>query len=111
MEKILLEITIIIQKYKDLGDKLDFNDCETLSIFMKDLSSNLFFLESHRDTYSRKFNSILHSHIKSGSAVSKAEIIAKEATPELYMLRRIMTSAYKSLDAIRSHISFLKQER
>lgn len=111
MDKLLANITISIQTYRDLGDRLSFNDTVELSAIMKNLSSDLFFLEKHRDSASRKHNSILHSHISEGSAVSKAEIIANEQCPELYMLRRIMTSAYKTLDAIRSNISFLKQER
>jgi len=111
MESLLAQITLNITKYRDLGDKLEFNDLDELNVIIKDLSSDLFFLEKYRDQYARKFNSILHSQISEGSPVSKAEIIAKEQVPEIYLLRRIMTSAYKSLDAIRSNISYLKTEK
>jgi hypothetical protein len=111
MEELLSNITYHITKYKGLGDKLVFDDTATLNVLMKDLSSDLFYLEKYRDSYARRFNSILNSHIAEGMAVSKADIIAKERVPELYMLRRIMTSAYKVLDAIRSNQSFLKNEK
>lgn len=111
MEVLLNKITDSIIQYREMGDKLVFQDAEQLSVLLKDLSANLFFLETHRDTAARKFNSILHNEIKNGNSVSGSEIVAKERVPELYMLRRLMTSAYKVQDAIRTNISFLKQER
>ena len=110
MEAILNKITGAILAYEELPDKLVFEDKQTINGLMKNLSSNLFYLEKYRDQYARKFNSILHSHIKEGMAVSKAEIIAKEQVPEIYFLRRIMTSAYKALDSMRSNQSALKRE-
>jgi len=94
-----------------MGNKLVFDDTHRLSVYLKDLTSNLFFLEEHRDNYSRKYNSILFNETKEGRSVSGAEIIAKERVPELYQLRRLMTSAHKCADAIRSNISFLKLEQ
>lgn len=111
MEELLSKITLHISKYRALGDELTFNDTHVLNVLLKDLSSDLFYLEKHRDNYARKYNSVLNSHIKNNMAVSKADIIAKEDVPELYLLRRIMTSAYKVLDAMRSNQSFLKNEK
>ena len=111
MEVLLNKITTIIIEYRELGDKLVFDDTHRLSVYLKDLTSNLFFLEEHRDNYSRKYNSIQYTQTKEGNSVSSSEIIAKERVPELYKLRRFMTAAYKCADAIRSNISFLKLEQ
>lgn len=111
MEELLANIQISVSEYHKLGDRLEFEDTQTLSVLLKDLSANLFYLEKYRDDYSRKFNTIMHLNISQGNAVSKAEIIAKEQVPELYMLRRLMTSGYKVVEAIRSNISFLKNEK
>lgn len=111
MEKLLTRISTSIQRYRDMGEELVFNDVQELSTIMKNLSADLFFLENYRDQASRKYNQILYVNSKEGMSVNKAEILAQEHCPELYMLRRIMTSAYKALDSIRTHISYLKQEK
>ena len=111
MESLLNSITHSIQTFKSLDEIVGKEDGQLLTNIMKNLSSDLFFLEKHRDEYARKHNTILHLKISEGMAVSKAEIIAKEQVPELYLLRRIMTSAYKTLDAVRSTLSFVKSEQ
>lgn len=111
MEEILDKISSEILKYNNLKDVLTFDDSQKLSSILKNLSSSLFFLESYRDYYARTFNTIQHNLIKEGLAISRAEIEAKEQVPELYMLRRIMTSAYKVTDSIRTNISYLKNEK
>lgn len=113
MEKLLLRISSSVQRYRDMGEELVFDDIQELSTIMKNLSSDLFFLEKHRDDASRKYNQILFANTNSphNMSVNKAEILANEQCPELYMLRRIMTSGYKCLDSVRSHISALKQEK
>lgn len=111
MEKLLAQITIAIQTYRDLPDKLTFNDAAILSNILKNLSSDLFFLEKYRDEAARKHNTIFYNQTKNGESAAKSEVIAKESVPELYMLRRYMTSANKVQDAIRTNISFLKSEK
>lgn len=111
MQGILNTITECIDAYEALPHKLTFNDCEILSDLLKTVSSNLFYLEKHRDEYKRKHTAILHNLIKDGSPVSKAQIIADDQVPEIYMLRRFMLSGYKLQDSLRTHISLLKNEK
>lgn len=111
MEEIIEEITNTIIDYKNLGNELNFSHAEHLSVMLKDLSSNLFFLEKYRDEYSRYYNESVYNETKKGKSVNASEIIAKQIYPELYMLRRLMVAAYKVQDSIRTNISFLKQER
>ncbi len=111
MEEILANLRLSIGEYSKLPDKMKFNDCEVLNGLLKRVSSLLFFLEKYRDSYKRKHDALLYSHIKEGASVAAARVIADEQISEIYMLRRIMSAGYKCLDSIRSNISYLKQEK
>ena len=111
MNEILEEISNAVKRYNSLNNELVFNDIEKLSGILKNLSSNLFYLEEYRSDYHKAYNDIMHNCIKEGWTISKAEVEAKDKVPELYMLRRLMTSAYKITDSIRTNISYLKSER
>ena len=54
-KEILDQIRQIVSKYNQLKDKLDFNETNTIINLMKDLSSNLFYLEDYLDTERRAF--------------------------------------------------------
>ena len=110
MEEILNEITNTIQDYKRMKSVLVFNDTEYLSTLMKDLSSNLFFLEAHLSDARDEYYSTIVKLLKNHSA-TEAEKRAKDLHPEKRMLERFLTSGYKVLDSIRSHISLLKTEK
>ena len=103
----LSNITALIIKYRE--DDLKFST--TLSAMLKDLSADLFLLEKYRDEAAKKYNAIVYNRLKEGDSNAKAEIVAKEQCPEIYQLRRYMTSAYKVLDALRSNISTLNREK
>lgn len=111
MEELLANLTLSVSKYKRLGEDLDFNHLGTLNELLIKMTADLFFLENYRDSYARKYNSLMHGFIKNGESVSASEIKSTEQVPEMYMLRRIMTSGYKIADAIRTNISYLKQEQ
>jgi len=99
----LTNVTKIIDDYS----KLTINSGNELSILLKNLTCELFYLEKFRSEYQEKHNSIMHNE---KGAVSKALILANEEVPELYMLRRVMNAAYRVVDALRSNISFIKKE-
>lgn len=111
MEKILENISNNIKQYHQLNNELVFDDIDKLSKILKNLSCNLFYLEEYRNQYHTSYNSIQHNCIKEGWTISKSEVEAKTKVPELYMLRRLMTSAYKITDNIRTNISYLKNEK
>ena len=110
MNELLQEILALIQQYKDLDDRIEFNDCDELTAIMKNLSSNLFFLEKHLDFTRQDYYSTLVKLLKNHSA-TEAEKRAKDLHPDKRMLERFITSAYKVLESVRSHLSYLKQER
>lgn len=110
MEELLANLNIAVSKYRKLGEELNFNHLGELNEILIQITSNLFFLESYRDSFARKYNSLMHGFISEGGSVSSSEVKSKEKVPEIYMLRRIMTSAYKIADGIRTNISYLKLE-
>ena len=104
MEDHLNRITEIIDQYNTLA----IPDALTVSGLLKQLTSELFFLERHRANYYQMHNAIMF--LEKGS-VAAAKIKADFETPEIYMLRRIMNAAYKVTDSMRSTISTLNKER
>lgn len=90
--------------------KCDLSNGNALNEYLKLISSCLYYLESVRSEIHDKWQSKVKEKIDEGFAVSRAENIAYVEFPEMYELRRIMTSGYKIQDAIRTNISYLKQE-
>ena len=107
MEDLLTKITINIQMYKDLKDKLDFKETETILNIMKNLSSNLFFLEKYLDDERQAFYATIIKLLKNHSA-TEAEKRAKDLHPEKRMLERFIRSAERVHDSMKSHQSYLK---
>jgi hypothetical protein len=110
MERLLTEISTLITQYKNLDDKLDFEQCDTLVNIMKKLSSNLFFLETHLDNARQEYYGTIVKLLKNHSA-TEAEKRAKDLHPDKRMLERYAISAYKVLESVRSHLSYLKNEK
>ena len=105
MEEILKNIDDAINDYNDL--KL-FNCNLQLSEILRKLNSNLFYLERHRLHYYKKWQSVYFQSKGSSDAAKTRE--SDNQVIELYQLRRLMTSAYKIVDGIRSQIGIYKQE-
>lgn len=110
MEELLNKITETIQNYKSLDDKLDFAQCDTLTNLMKDLSSDLFFLETHLNDARQEYYATMVKLMKNHSA-TEAEKRAKDLHPEKRMLEQFTRSAGKVLESVRSHLSYLKNEK
>ena len=99
----LNNVTKIIDKYNNLT----INSGAELSILLKDLTCELFYLEKFRSDYQEVHNNIMYN-FKGSVAASKIEAGSK--VPELYMLRRVMNASYRCVDALRSNISYIKKE-
>ena len=84
---------------------------ENLINILRNLSANLFFLESVRASKQKAFEAIVYGLVGTNYSVSKATNEAEVKVPELYMLRRIMTAAYKVLESVRTEISYMKSEK
>jgi len=111
MKEILDNIRAIVDTYYGLPDKLTFNEAEILQGLMKNLSSNLFYLEAHRDREARMYYSTINTLKGEGDSATAAEKEAKYQHPEKRMLDRVIHGAQKVLDAMRSNQSFLKKEQ
>lgn len=87
-----------------------FNGDELLTI-LQQIVGTLHYLEGQRAEAYLTFTKRVNSYILEGMPVSKAESKANEDVPELYLLRHIMRSAYETVGAVRTTISYLKSEK
>lgn len=104
MEDHLNNITTTIETYNNLSAP----DAVSVSGLLKELSSELFYLEKHRADYFNKHAAIM---FEEQSSAAKAKIKADHEVPEIYLLRRIMNAAYRVCDSMRSTISSLNKEK
>lgn len=104
MNSHLNKITEIIDTYNSLS----IPDALSVSGLLKELSSELFFLEKHRSDYFNKHSEIM---FKETTSAAKARIKADYEVPEIYLLRRVMNAAYRVCDSMRSTISSINKER
>lgn len=113
MEELLRNITGIIQEYRNMEDRLVFDDVEHLSGLLKNLTSDLVFLEKYRDEQSRLYYATIYNLIngKEQMAATRAEKEAKYHHPDKRRLERFIHASNGVKDAIRTNISFLKTER
>ena len=106
--KKLNEILESINEEVDKYHTLQLKDVLTQSEILRNLTSNLYFLESYRVEYHEKWLSVYHNSAAKTSAAKERE--ADNVVREIYMIRRIMTSGYKVVDSVRSTISIHKKE-
>ena len=107
-EQSLEKLTSYIQAYDDVS----LNDGESLNFLLQKINTTLFYLESERAIFKKKYeNRIYELTTDKKMTVARSINFAEVEVPELYLLRRIMDSAYRCSDAIRTNISFLKSEK
>lgn len=89
----------------------DVMDGNTLVSILQQLTATLFYLETQRAEYHDQFQRMTNQLILGGNSVSRAENEAHIKIPEMYLLRHIMSSAYTVCEALRSQISWIKNEK
>jgi hypothetical protein len=101
-----------LSMYVDSYDSVSLNDGEQMSQILQKLTVTLFYLETERSAFKKQYEQVVYDLTSDKKlSVARALNIAEVQVPELYMMRRIMDSAYRVCDAIRTNISFLKNER
>ena len=107
-EKTLEDLTSYIMAYDDTS----LDDGENLNYLLKKITTTLTYLETERANFKKQYEKRVYELTTDKKmTVSRAVNFAEVEVPELYMLRRIMDSSYRVTDAIRTNISFLKNER
>lgn len=101
---ILNDINTEVDKYHNLKLTLVKDQSEIL----RALTTNLYFLESHRIDSYKTWQSVYFQSKGTSHAAKERE--ADNKVTDIYMIRRIMTGAYKVVDSIRSTISIYKKE-
>jgi hypothetical protein len=104
LEKALDHISSEIKKYRETKP----DDGNTLVECGQQISATLFYLEKERAKYHNMFQKKVNQFILEGDSVNRAENKAHVLFPEMYLLRRIIDSAYKTCDAIRTQVSWIK---
>jgi uncharacterized protein YicC (UPF0701 family) len=90
--------------------KISLQDGNGLNELLQKITGLLYYLETVRANTHNLYESKIQEIVKSGESVSRATNEANVAYPEMYMLRRVMDAGYRVVDAIRTNISFLKEE-
>lgn len=108
MEDSLNEIISIIDEYNKA--ELTKQTGNLLNAYLQSLTTNLFYLEIIRSDYHKRCEKLIFDLTRGDWTNAKATNRANAEYPELYLLRRVMTSAYKVVESIRTNISYIKQE-
>lgn len=105
LEDILLKIRECVERY----DNLPLEDYKEQSEILKALTSNLFYLERYRvEAYEKWLSVYYNCDLKTNAARSAW---ADNEVKERYLIKRVMTAAYKVVDSVRSTISIYKKEQ
>lgn len=97
-----------VSNYIKLYRDADPNDGNTLVECLQQITATLFYLEKERAVFHDQFQKRINELVLEGKSVSRAENMAHAEIPQMYLLRRVMDSAYKCCDAIRTNVSWLK---
>lgn len=105
-QKQLEELHSYIKQYyeSDLSDGVELNQ------ILQKVTSLLYTLENLRSEMHDKHQTIIFNLVKEGNSVASSVNQANVEVPQMYQLRRIMDAAYEVVGAIRTNISYLKQE-
>ena len=86
-ETTLENLTSFIQAYDDVS----LNDGENLNYLLQKINTTLFYLESERSIFKKKYEQRIYELTTDKKmTVSRAVNFAEVEVPELYMLRRIL---------------------
>lgn len=104
LERALNHIDEYVKKYRECAS----DDGNTMVECLQQISATLSYLETPRSHYHNAFQKYIFELVESGEAVNRAENKAHVKVPEMYLLRHKMEGAYKTCEAIRSSLSWIK---
>lgn len=88
----------------------NLTDGEQLNRLLQKITGLLYYLETVRSECHDAFETHVFNSVKEKMTVARAVNEAHVTYPQMYQLRRVMESAYKVVDAIRSNLSYLRAE-
>jgi hypothetical protein len=95
-----------VKKYRELENLSG----DELNKILQQIVGILFYLETEKTKYHDMWGVIVQRLINEDKSVARAEAEANTSIPELYTLRKITEAGSRVADAIRTNISWLKQE-
>lgn len=105
--KELEKLNVYINEYY----KCNRQDGETLLMLLQKITALLYYLESVRSQIHDAYENKVFELVREGQSVARAVNEANVTYPQMYQLRRMMDASYRVADAIRTNISYLKNER
>jgi hypothetical protein len=100
-----------LNNYVNQYYKCNRSDGETLLLLLQKITSLLYYLESVRSEIHDAYEGKVFELVKDGQSVARAVNEANVTYPQMYQLRRLMDAGYRIVDAIRTNISYIKNER
>lgn len=100
-----------LSKYVNSYYNCNLQDGNKLSMLLQKITGLLFYLETVRCEIHDLYENEVFELVKGGASVSRAINEANVKYPTMYQLRRVMDSGSRIVDAIRTNISYLKQEK
>ena len=110
MEKLLAQIRLTVTEYQALSEVLNFDEGLKLQVMLKNMSSDLFFLQKHLDDARMLYYNHLKVNLKDDMSVSGALVMAKADHPIYDQLKQVMRRAGSCFESMRSNQSFLKED-
>jgi hypothetical protein len=104
IEQSLNHLSEFIKKYRELFP----DDGDGIVECMQQVSPVLYYLEGERAKAHDRFQRIIHTEVLNGNSVSRAENLAHVQVPEMYQLRKVIDSAYVTIEAMRSQLAWIK---
>lgn len=99
-----------LNKYVNEYYSCNRTDGEQLLMLLQKITALLYYLETVRSQVHDAYETHVFNCVKDGNTVARAVNEANVTYPQMYQLRRIMDGGYRVVDAIRTNISYLKQE-
>lgn len=106
-QKQITELNAHVNEYYNCN----LQDGNQLSKLMQKITGLLYYLETERSKVHDSYEDTVFKLVTKGASVARAINEANVLYPEMYLLRRVMDSGYRIVDAIRTNISYLKSER
>lgn len=99
-----------LNKYINEYYTCNLTDGNQLNRLLQKITGLLYYLETVRSECHDAFETHVFNEVKNKKTVARAVNEAHVTYPQMYQLRRVMESAYKVVDALRSNLSYLRAE-
>jgi len=109
LEKSLIYLEEQVKRYHHTSLKV--YEGEALNDILKRITATLFYLSGQKSDIHEIYTQEVNALVLEGKSVASATSLMDEKYPQIYMLRNRIKQAERVADAIRTNISWLKDEK